>query len=354
MRPLLLLVLFYYVALPDPGHGQDQVGHHGDHTVSQTEKAFRKAKKGSALADDTEIMMPLPAIRDVHGVDGDVGNSNEDKEVLPWLTSFVERVKLDRRLPVMDYLRGSSNGISTQTVDSGMDMLTDRDPLTDTLSDDDAALESRPAMELEVMEDDEGNVIDVMTTTLNSTTIEGTTTLTTEEWSEEKELESVQEEDDDQGSEKEDGTTSQEFLKTLALKESEAALAEARVEEAEEILEDAIEELREEREDEILDETEEKILEKIEEAEAEAASGGGVLTEEMARMIEDEVVAEEERVEEDMHAYVETLFRGDDDEDGDDVVEGGESEAEAEGEQEYRKEDLLGQAGPAETLDDDE
>ncbi|KAF9104068.1 hypothetical protein BGX29_002491 [Mortierella sp. GBA35] len=304
------------------GRGGHQVGHHGDRTVSQTEKAFRKAKKGSALADDTEIMMPLPAVRDVHGVDGDVGNSNEDKEVLPWLTSFVERVKLDRRLPVMDYLRGSSNGISTKTVDSGMDMLTDRDPWTDTLSDDDAALESRPAMELEVMEDDEGNVIDVMTTTPNSTTIEGTTTLTTEEWSEEKELES----------------------------------AEARVEEAEEILEDAIEELREEREDEILDETEEKILEKIEEAEAEAASGGGVLTEEMARMIEDEVVAEEEeeRVEEDMHAYVETLFRGDDDEDGDDVVEGGESEAEAEGEQEYRKEDLLGQAGPAETLDDDE
>lgn len=74
---LLLLILFYYVALPDP-----QAGSLESRTAFQAESAFRKNKKGSALADDTEIMMPLP-IRE----DGPV-------KTLPWLNSFVERVKV--------------------------------------------------------------------------------------------------------------------------------------------------------------------------------------------------------------------------------------------------------------------
>lgn len=108
-----------------------------------------------------------------------------------------------------------------------------------------------------------------------------------------------------------------------------------------------------------LEEAEEEILDRIEEAEE---ASGQTLTDEMARMIEDEVVAEEEAgLDEDMHRYVETLFRGDggfeDEEDGgyeedEEVV--AEIEAEAEVEPEYNKEDLLGQAGSGETMNDEE
>ncbi|KAF9903316.1 hypothetical protein EC991_003962 [Linnemannia zychae] len=375
---LLLLVLFYYVALPDP-----QVGTMDDRTAVQADSAFRMKKKGSALADDTEIMMPLPAREDGPG-----------SKTLPWLNSFVERVKLDRRLPVMDYIRGgqemtvdsdaavltadcdtkndasesscvvaSTSSVRTPTLDTtGMDMLADRDPLANPFSgtDKDVTLETQP-VELEVMEDDEGNVIDV-------TPVEDTTT---DEWSSEKEAESIQEEDDQQGFEKEDGSDEEllELEEVEAVSEMEAE-AKARVEEAEEVLEDAIEEMREEREEEILEETEDAILERIEEIEEES---GGVLTEEMVRMIEDEVVAEEEgSIEEDMHDYVETLFRDGEGEDdvaeieGEDVTEiEGEDVAEIEGEDvadiaetesevEYKKEDMLGQAGPGETMDDEE
>jgi len=66
---LLMLVLFYYVALPEP-----RMGHLGDRTPSQADRQFRKAGKGSALADDTEIMMALPAR------DGTI-------EAMPWFGS---------------------------------------------------------------------------------------------------------------------------------------------------------------------------------------------------------------------------------------------------------------------------
>jgi hypothetical protein len=70
--------------LPDP-----QAGSFDDRTVFQAESAFRKNKKGSALADDTEIMMPLP-VRE----GGPLNNKGNGAETLPWLTSFVERVKV--------------------------------------------------------------------------------------------------------------------------------------------------------------------------------------------------------------------------------------------------------------------
>ncbi|KAG0374593.1 hypothetical protein BGX24_010201 [Mortierella sp. AD032] len=363
---LLLLVLFYYVALPDP-----QVGTLDDRTAFQAESAFHKNKKGSALADDTEIMMPLPFRED--------GPINK---ALPWLNSFVERVKLDRRLPVMDYLQGRQemtvDGSVVSTVDCGtesdasdsclavstlsvrttiggntrVDMLADRNPIVNPFSgtDKDVLLESQP-VDLEVMEEDEEYVIDVMPEPL----VEGTTEVSSDEWSDEKEAESIQEEDDEQGSEREDGTEQEllELEQVEAVSEMEAD-AKARIEEAEEILEDAIEELREEREEEILEETEEAILDRIEEAEEE---NGGVLTDEIIRMIEDEVVAEEEEsLEEDMHGYVETLFRGDDGDDDDyeseDMVDT--TDVEVETEEEYKKEDLLGQAGLGETMNDEE
>ncbi|KAF9124132.1 hypothetical protein BGW39_008429 [Mortierella sp. 14UC] len=312
---LLLLVLFYYVALPDP-----QVSTLDDRTSFHIENAFRKHKKGRALADDTEIMMPLP-VRE----DGPVNKA------LPWSNSFVERVKvrtmhLDRRLPVMDYLRGeqgttvdsngavSTSSARTATVDAttGMDMLADREPLANPFSgtDKDVSLEFQP-VEMEVMEDDEGNFIDV-------TPVEDSTSKSADEWSDEKEAESIQEEDDEQGFEKEDGVEQEllELEQAEAVSEMEAE-AKARVEKAEEVLEDATEELREERQEEILEEIEEAILDRIEEAEEES---GGVLTEKMVRMIEE--------------------F------DAEDVVE-------VEDEGEYNKEDLLGQAGPGETMDDE-
>lgn len=237
-----------------------------------------------------------------------------------------------------------------------MDMPVGRDPLSAGPYED-ALLESK-TVELEVMEDDEGNIIE---DTPEATAVEDDfATSTNDDWSDEKEAESIQEEDDDQGSEKEDGTE-QELLEQLG------AETKARVDEAEEVLEDAIEELREEREEEILDETEEDIMDRLEEAEeeildrieeAEEASGQ-TLTDEMVRVIEDEVVAEEEAgLDEDMHRYVETLFRGDegseDEEDGgyEEVV--ADVEAETEVEPEHNKEDLLGQAGSGETMDDEE
>ncbi|KAF9339374.1 hypothetical protein BGZ91_006139 [Linnemannia elongata] len=379
---LLLLILFYYVALPDP-----QVGSLENRTAFQAESAFRKNKKGSALADDTEIMMPLP-VRE----DGPV-------KTLPWLNSFVGRVKtrLDAtklRLPVMDYLRGEQemsvetsrvsaadcsqeNGASDSCLTPSspnarskteMDMVLDRDPLTAGPYEE-ALLESK-FLELEAMEDDEGNKNNE---TPEATAVEDdVATSTSDDWSDEKEAESIQEEDDEQGSEKEDGTE-QELLEQLeeveVISEIEAE-SKARLDEAEEGLEDAIEEIREEREEEIFNETEQDIMDRLEEAEeeildrieeAEKASGE-ILTDEMVRMIEDEVVAEEEAgLDEDMHRYVETLFRGDesfeDEEDGgyeeeEEVV--AEVETEVEVEPEYSKEDLLGQAGSGETMDDEE
>ncbi|KAG9072557.1 hypothetical protein KI688_000328 [Linnemannia hyalina] len=347
---LLMLILFYYVALPNP-----QAGSLDDRTAFQAESAFRKNKKGSALADDTEIMMPLPAREE-----GPV-------KTFPWLNSFVERVKLDRRLPVMDYLRGekemSAEASSVSTADchqengasdtcltpststarstTEMDMLVGRDPLTAGPYED-ALLESKSAQP-KVTEDDEGNIID---DTPKATTVEDdVATSTNDDWSDEKEAESIQEEDDEQGSEKEDGTE-QGLLKQLeevgAISEIETE-AKARVEEAEEVLEDAMEELREEREEEILnEEAEEEIRDRIEEAEK---ASGEALTDEMVKMTEDEVVAEEEEagLDENMHRYVETLFQGDKS-----------SEAEVEAEPEYSKEDLLGQAGSGETMNDEE
>ncbi|KAG0060185.1 hypothetical protein BGZ89_012479 [Linnemannia elongata] len=365
---LLLLILFYYVALPDP-----QAGSLESRTAFQAESAFHKNKKGSAPADDTEIMMSLP-VRE----DGPV-------KTLPWLNSFVERVKLDRRLPVMDYLRGEQemsvetssvsaadcsqeNGAPNARSKTEMDMVLDRDPLTAGPYEE-ALLESK-FLELEAMEDDEGNKNNE---TPEATAVEDdVATSTSDDWSDEKEAESIQEEDDEQGSEKEDGTE-QELLEQLeeveVISEIEAE-AKARLDKVEEGLEDAIEEIREEREEEIFNETEQDIMDRLEEAEeeildmieeAEEASGK-VLTDEMVRMIEDEVVAEEEAgLDEDMHRYVEALFRGDesfeDEEDGgyeeeEEVV--AEVETEVEVEPEYSKEDLLGQAGSGETMDDEE
>ncbi|KAF9142817.1 hypothetical protein BG015_000655 [Linnemannia schmuckeri] len=420
---LLLLVLFYYVALPDP-----QAGSLDGRTAFLAESTFHENKKGSALADDTELMMPSLV--------------GEDRPVktLPWLNSFVERVKvrysadllltvckkkkkkfnatkfgaisytkttalllfhvpqLDKRLPVTDYRRGEQetyveatsvsetdcsqdNGASDaclpstvnvppMTVDIGMDMRTDRASLAGGAYED-ALLESK-SMEPEVMEDDEKNVVDV---TPEAAAVEDiTTTSMNNDWSDEKEAGSKQEEDDEQGSEKEDGTD-QELLEQLEEAETVSDLeaeAKAHVEEAEETLEDAIEELREERDEEILDETEDDIMNRLEEAEeeildrieeAEEASGE-VLTDEMVRMIEDEVVAEEANLDEDMHRYAETLFHGDrgsedEKEEGyeeEEVASEIESEvaAEAEVEAEYKKEDLLGQAGSGETMDDEQ
>lgn len=249
-----------------------------------------------------------------------------------------------------------------------MDMVLDRDPLTAGPYEE-ALLESK-FLELEAMEDDERNKNNE---TPEATAVEDdVATSTSDDWSDEKEAESIQEEDDEQGSEKEDGTE-QELLEQLeeveVISEIEAE-AKARLDEAEEGLEDAIEEIREEREEEIFNETEQDIMDRLEEAEeeildrieeAEEASGK-VLTDEMVRMIEDEVVAEEEAgLDEDMHRYVETLFRGDesfeDEEDGgyedeEEVV--AEIETEVEVEPEYSKEDLLGQAGSGETMDDEE
>ncbi|KAF8941069.1 hypothetical protein BGZ47_007502 [Haplosporangium gracile] len=310
---LLLLGLFYYVALPDP-----QAGSLDGRTAFQAESAFRKNKKGSALADDSKIMILSPV--------------REDRPVktFPWLNSFVERVKLKKRLPVTDYLRGEQE------------------------------------MSVEVMEDDEGNGIDV---TSEAAAVEDiTTTSMNGDWSDEKEAESIQEEDDEQGSEKEDGAD-QELLEQL---EEAEAISEL---EAEEVLEDAIGEPREEHDEEILDETEDEIMNRLEEGEeeildrieeAEEASDE-VLTDEMVRMIEDEVVAEEEAsLDEDIHQYVETFFHGDEDS-KDEEEEGYEDEeeevaaeiesevaAEAEVEPEYKEKDLLGQAGSGETMVDEE
>jgi len=248
-----------------------------------------------------------------------------------------------------------------------MDMVVDRDPLAAGPYEE-ALLESK-SVELEIMEDDEGSIIDE---TPEATAVEDdVATSTNDDWSDEKESESIQEEDDEQGSEKEDGSE-QELLEQLdeveVISEIEAK-AKAHVDEAEEVLEDSIEELREEREEEIMDETEQDIMDRLEEAEeeilerieeAEEASGE-TLTNEMVRMIEDEVIAEEAGLDEDMHRYVETLFQGDKgfEDEEDRGYEGEEEvvakiEAEAEVEPEYSKEDLLGQAGRGETMNDED
>ncbi|KAG0283007.1 hypothetical protein BGZ96_012621 [Linnemannia gamsii] len=376
---LLLLVLFYYVVLPGP-----QAGSLDARTVLQTESAFHKYKKGNALADDTEIVMPLP-VRE----DGSLKKKGNGAEALPKLDSVVERVKLDRRLPVTDNLRGgveasrvsdvsiadcgqdsdasdptcmassstTAKNVGNKLVDTGMDALVDRDPLAGGTYED--ALLGSKREELEVMEDDERNAIDVMNPV---TIVEDETTSNDDEWSDEKEAESIQEEDDDQGSEKEDGTSEDELLDQFEKSETFSKLeveAKARVEEVEEVLEEAIEELSEERMDQILDETEEEILDRIEEAKEES---GGVLTDEMVRKIEEEVVAEEEAsLDENQHRYAGALFHGDgdegsEDEEGEEVLyEIVESElVESEIEVEYKKEDLLGQAGSGETMSDEE
>lgn len=298
---------------------------------------------------------------------------------------FARSFQLDRQLPVTDYLRGgqemsveasSVSGVSTadcgqdsdasdsacmvsspttaknignKLVDTGMDTLDDRDHLVGGAYDD-APLGSKP-LELEVMKDDEINAIDAMNPEAN---MEDVTTSNNDDWSDEKEAKSVQEEDDDQGLEMEDGFTEDELLDQFEETEAFSKLeteAKARVEE---VLEEAIEELSEEREDQILDETEEEILDRIEEAEEES---GGVLTEEMVRKIEEEVVAEEEAsLDENLHRYGGTVFHGDGDE-GSEDEEGEEvlyEIVEGEIEVEYKKEDLLGQAGSGETMNDEE
>ncbi|KAF9952702.1 hypothetical protein BGZ72_005990 [Mortierella alpina] len=162
-------------------------------------------------------------------------------------------------------------------------------------------------------------------------------------WSEQNELESVQEEDDNQGAEMEDGN-----IQRLAEEEGEdeedeeededQALmdAEERVYEAEAALEEAMEEFEEER-DEVRDRR--KGVNVVEQVEEEGDREGGEAEE------EEEEGEDESRDE-------------DEDEDKRQGLEGGQLQAkyagvEGEEEEEYQKEDRLGQAGPSETMDDE-
>ncbi|KAF9919839.1 hypothetical protein FBU30_010471 [Linnemannia zychae] len=410
---LLVLVLFYYVALPEP-HIYGLV----DRTIVQIESAFPKHKKGnSALAEDAKVVMPF------------LVREEESVTSLPVdLNSFVENVQFDKKLPAVNGLRNrqettvttsemvlmtdcgdpkssddasgtcqapTSHNIHTKkAIQVESDIETERNSSLDrSLSEDEDTLLESSSVEInDVTEDDDGYIIEE---TPQSSSKDDYSSLDNEEeqietsdvddyeWTDEMEAESIQEEDDEQGSEREDGSE-QELIE---LEEMEAAYemgaeAKSRIKEAEEVLEEAIEELRgerggsiqddeseeeilgrieeaeelrREREEAIREETEEAILNRIEDAEEEM---GGALTDEMVKMIEDEVIAEEEAsIDENMHSYVETLFRDEDKEDSEDeefVIAIPENEAEIETEPEYSREDLLGQAGSGETMDDDE
>ncbi|KAG0034385.1 hypothetical protein BGZ83_004201, partial [Gryganskiella cystojenkinii] len=223
-------------------------------------------------------------------------------------------------------LAGSvTSSTSGSSKEEGMDMLVDMDPLTSGA----AAL----AADAKANESHEMDPAHMNPLQQHQQQDSG-------DWSREKELESIQEEEDDQGAEKEDGRDRERF------EEEEEALEEAeeRLEEAEEALEEAILEIEEDR---LLEQTEYEGDQLVEGPLEEGQDYEEPLSEfELASLGEGESGEEDDEglsVRRDMHRFVEGLFHDD------------YSAAEMdEYEREYRLEDRLGQAGPSETMDDEE
>ncbi|KAG0318881.1 hypothetical protein BG000_004044, partial [Podila horticola] len=137
-----------------------------------------------------------------------------------------------------------------------------------------------------------------------------------------KERESIQEEDDDQGSKREDGLMIESEEERVDREERETIVATI---EAEIKREEA--ESRKVNKDEYDDEEEEEEVERMGDREKSTDNDN------------DEEEEDEGASDSDMHQLVESLFQGD---------------QEFTEEEEYRKEDRLGQAGPLETMDDEE
>ncbi|KAF9584384.1 hypothetical protein BGW38_006647 [Lunasporangiospora selenospora] len=192
-------------------------------------------------------------------------------------------------------------------------------------------------------------------------------------WTVEKELESVQEEDDDQGEEREDGKD-QEVVEEL---EEAIDLAEERLEVDEAVLEEAIEELEEKRLRMALP-SKNSRRPKGKSASQDDGDGGdgpggdrGYEEEDSKDEVDGSFVlstskssspgsqkgrkaVKNDPIEEDLDAKVENIFNGDDD-NYDESVDKVRSEEDREYEEKYaRVEDRLGQAGPLETMDDED
>ncbi|GJJ68809.1 hypothetical protein EMPS_01155 [Entomortierella parvispora] len=313
---LLMMVLFYYVALPEPG-----MGHLEDRTPSQADQQFRKASKGSALADDTEIMMALPA------------RERTIEAALPWFGSS-------------DHGRASKDGEGSVQV--GVGCLTDQEGTSclvgspvkkDSFKSKGSRVKKKTKKEgkLGVMSGAAAAEAEAKENRVLET--DPKASHFSDKWTAGKELESIQEEEDEQGAEKEDGQEQEQLEELEAEEEAALEMAEERFEEAEEALEEAIlgaeEQLREQ--DELL---EEEQLERI----VEGPDEEPLTEEELLNLTEDEEDEDEEEEDmegEDIHRFVEGLFH--------------DSAADmTEYEQEYREEDRLGQGGPSETMDDEE
>ncbi|KAG0024822.1 hypothetical protein BGZ81_007581 [Podila clonocystis] len=141
-------------------------------------------------------------------------------------------------------------------------------------------------------------------------------------WSKTQEQESIQEQDDDQGSELEDGfmMETEEERVDREEKETIAATIEAEIEREEAMF-------REMNKNEDEDEEEAELAQRLEDLEKSDDS-------------HDEEQEEDGASDSEAHQLVKSLFQGD--------------QEFAEEEEEYRKEDRLGQAGPLETMDDEE
>lgn len=162
--------------------------------------------------------------------------------------------------------------------------------------------------------------------------------LSPDKWTLGKELESIQEEEDEQGAEKEDGQEQEQFEEQEAEEEAALEKAEERLREADETLVEAILGAEEqlEKQEELLEEEQLKRL-------VEGPDEEPISEEELFSLTEgeEEEEQEEEREREDIYGFVEGLFH-------DGAADMSEYELE------YREEDRLGQAGPSETMDDEE
>ncbi|KAF9375145.1 hypothetical protein CPB97_011676 [Podila verticillata] len=294
---LLMMALFYYVSLPEP--------------LMYPSGGADAGRKGS-LADDTEIVMDASSTR---GNDARVSHESSMKVKGETIGKSSKQRNYNFEDTRAD--TASCGLVNNDSSDSGScapasskkhkDLENNR--FSTAIEEDDSASKLSEASEVNV------------------------------EWSKAKERESIQEEDDDQGNEKEDGSMIESEAERVDREEKEtiAATIEAEIkrEEAEsrgvdKTIEEAIEAFKE-----IVEEEEEEYEEEEDvtsEADLEKVYGES----------DDEEDEEDERASDgDMHRFVEGLFLGED----------GFTEEE---EEEYRKEDRLGQAGPLETMDDEE
>ncbi|KAF9408097.1 hypothetical protein BGZ94_002452 [Podila epigama] len=298
----LMMVLFYYVSLPDA---------RTDGEVSFTTGGARvgKAQGGSALSDDTDIVMDatevvLPALDQVpHGA---------------WLEPSVKKTKSYGKSSKAE-LRGQRNY---------------RFEESSVVNDDVGSMECGLTGNTEWGDEREnsGDSSSKSCSPPSRTKNEDESMLTDKE---KEEQESIQMEDDEQGRELEDGSSSP-LSSTNASKES--------AEDQEDL-----------EEKETIAATIEAEIER-EEAEARKAAmaKGKDKNKDKAKGLNrqdvdvfDEVGRDDEEDEADVHQFVEGLFQGSMEESPDSVKEEAEETVD-------HKEDRLGQAGPLETLDDEE